>query len=213
MRSRIAFARGAAWMLAAALASCSHEKKEQAPPPKPTAAEQSQKSFQLAAQEQRELVDQQSKVETAHAGVVAAQEQLSKAQAQEQQELLKAQQLQERANLHVKEGMRSAQMGQAGAPTAGLEGLQTVTGTVAQVTSSQVVLQARNGRPMTFDVDSRTRVLLGTEQRSVSDIQRGADAQVAYDPRVGATALIIRVTPAGTVRPPAQQQPAPQPQH
>ena len=129
----------------------------------------------------------------------AAQQQLAKAQAQEQQERAKAQQLQERASQHLQEGVAQAQQAQAGAAgTGGGEGMQTVAGTVAQATPSQVVIQTPGGRAMAFVVDGRTRVLVGTESRSVTDIQRGADAQVAYDPRLGQmTALIIRVMPAG----------------
>jgi hypothetical protein len=77
--------------------------------------------------------------------------------------------------------------------------MQTATGKVSQATSSQLTLQTQAGRTMTFQIDPRTRVLLGTEQRSVAEIQQGADAQVAYDPKAGRlTALVIRVMPAGT---------------
>jgi hypothetical protein len=42
-------------------------------------------------------------------------------------------------------------------------------------------------------------VLVGSEQRSVSQIQQGADARVAYEPK-GAepTAITIRVAPLGS---------------
>jgi hypothetical protein len=203
MKAPFSHAGAAAWLLAAALVSCSHEKKAAAPPPapppKPTAAEESQKAIELARQQQAQLVDQQKKVESSHAAVVAAQDQLVKAQAQEQQERAKAQQLQEQANRNFQEGMLQAQRAQAGL-SGGTDGMQTVAGTVAQASSSQVVLQTPNGRTMSFNVDSRTRVLVGSESRSVTDIQRGADAQVAYDPtKTGQkNALIIRVMPAGS---------------
>lgn len=191
----------AAWLLAAALVSCAGEKKAAPPPPapKPTAAEQSQKALQLAAQEQAALNEQLKKAEAARAAVTAAQEQLVRAQTQEQQERAKAQQLQEQARQHLQEGVRQAQQAQTGlSGTGGSEGMQTVTGMVADATPSQLVVQTQGGRAMTFHIDSRTQVLVGTEQRSVADIQRGADAQVAYDPRAGQmTALIIRVMPAG----------------
>ncbi len=203
MRAPMSYTHAAALLLTAALVSCSHGEKKAAPPPpaaKPTAAEESQKSFQLAAQEQRELADQQKRVEAARAATVAAQQQLAKAQAQEQQERAKAQQLQERASQHLQEGVAHAQQAQVGAAGAGGgEGLQTVAGTVAQATPSHVVIQTASGQAMSFAVDGRTRVLVGTESRPVTDIQRGADAQVAYDPRPGQmTALIIRVMPAGS---------------
>ena len=202
MRAPFSHAGAAAWLLAVTLAACSHGKKEApapppAPPPKPTAAEESQKSLELARQEQAALIEQQKKVEASHQAVIAAQDQLAKAQTQEQQERAKAQQLQEQANRNFQEGMLQAQRAQAGL-SGGTDGMQTVAGTVAQASSSQVVLQTPNGRTMSFNVDSRTRVLVGSESRSVTDIQRGADAQVAYDPKAGGqmTALIIRVMPA-----------------
>jgi hypothetical protein len=209
MRAPFSHAGAAALLLAATLAACSHGKKEApapppAPPPKPTAAEESQKSFELARQEQAALVEQQKKVEASHAAVIAAQDQLAKAQVQEQQDRVKAQQLQEQASQHLQEGVRSAQRAQAGlaGSAAAAEGLQTVAGTVTQASSSQVVLQTPGGKSMAFAVDDHTRVLLGTESRSVTDIQRGADAQVAFDPKSGGqmTALIIRVMPAGGAR-------------
>jgi hypothetical protein len=62
---------------------------------------------------------------------------------------------------------------------------------------------------MRFDVDPRTRVLVGDAHRSIGDIQQGADAQVAYDPRGGRmTALVIRVTPAGTHPAPSEAAPS-----
>jgi hypothetical protein len=209
MKTPTLYAHSVALLLVAALASCSHKQKSAEPPPapKPTAAEESQKSFQLAAQEQRELTEQAKRVEAAHNAVVAAQQQLARAQSQEQQERAKAQQLQQRASQHLQEGVRQAQQAQAGLAGMGsLEGMQTVAGQVAQATPSHVVLQTPGGRTMTFSVDPRTRVLLGTEQRSVADIQQGADAQVAYDPRAGQmTALIIRVMPVES--PPATSPP------
>ena len=209
MRAPFSHAGAAAWLLAVTLAACSHGKKEApapppAPPPKPTAAEESQKSLELARQEQAALIEQQKKVEASHQAVIAAQDQLAKAQTQEQQERAKAQQLQEQTNQHLQEGVRSAQRAQAGlaGSMAAAEGLQTVAGTVSHASSNQVVLQTPGGKAMAFAVDDRTRVLLGSEARSVADIQRGADAQVAYDPKSGGqmTALIIRVMPAGSAR-------------
>lgn len=203
MNTTASHAHPVAWLLLAAVASCSHEQaKPAAPPPpvKPTAAEESQKAFQLAAQEQRELTDQLKRVEAAQKAVVAAQQQLAQAQAAEQQERAKAQQLEQRASQHLQESVRHAQQAQAGLAGSGaLQGMQTATGKVAQATPWQVTLQTQSGRTMTFQVDPRTRVLIGTEQRSIGDIQQGADAQVAYDPKAGTmTALVIRVMPAAT---------------
>jgi hypothetical protein len=158
----------------------------------------SQKSLQLATQEQAALTEQQKKVEASRAAVVAAQQQLAQAQAQEQQERTKATQLEQQMSAHLNEGVKQAQQAQTSAGM-GAEGMQTVAGTVTHTSPSQLVLQTPAGRTMSFNVDGNTKVLLGSEARSVSDIQRGADAQVAYDPKAAGqmTALIIRVLPAG----------------
>jgi hypothetical protein len=216
MNTPMSHAHTAAWLLAAALTACSHEKKAAPPPaPKPTAAEESQKAFQLAAQQQKEAGEQQKRVEAARAAVVAAQQQLAHAQAQEQQERAKAQQLQEQAGQNLQEGVRQAQQAHAdlAGATGGAEGMQTVNGTVAEATASEVVVQTPGGSTLTFHVDDRTQVLVGSERRSIAHIQRGADAQVAYDPKTGQqTALIIRVMPAGgagTTPPQGAEAPAP----
>jgi hypothetical protein len=213
MKTPTLHAHPVALLLIAALASCSSKQKtaEPAPPPKPTAAQESQKSFQLAAQEQQALTEQMKRVEAAHKSVVAAEQQLAQAQAQEKQERAKAQELQERASGHLQESVQHAEQAQAGVAGVGaaLEGMQTFAGRVAEAAPSQVVLQGQGGRTMTFNIDPRTRVLVGTEQRSVADIQQGADAQVAYDPRGGKmTALVIRVTPARSQAAPGQAAPS-----
>jgi hypothetical protein len=207
------YAHSVALLLVAALASCSGKQKtaEPAPPPpKPTAAQEAQRSFQVATQEQQQLAEQMKRLEAAHKAVVAAEQQLAQAQAQEQQERAKAQQIQQQASQHLQDSVEHAEQAQAGVAGVGaaLEGMQTFAGRVAEAAPTQVVLQGQGGRTMTFNVDPRTRVLVGDAHRSVADIQQGADAQVAYDPRGGKmTALVIRVTPAGTQ--PAPSQPAP----
>jgi hypothetical protein len=68
---------------------------------------------------------------------------------------------------------------------------------------------------MSFQVDPRTRVLVGMEQRSVTDLQQGAEARVAYDPRENDPAAVaIHVSSAGRrlPAPPAQAQPPQPPQ-
>jgi hypothetical protein len=219
MRASVSRAVAAAGLLlAAALTSCSHGKKETAaappPPPEPTAAERSQASFQRAAEEQKALGEQQRRVEASHAAVVQAQDQLTRAQAQEEQERAKAQQLQQQTSQHLKEGVQQAQRAQS-SMAGGNEGLQTVAGSVTQASPTQVAIQTPGGRAMSFTVDGRTRVLIGNDTRSIADVQRGADAQVAFDPTKGGgmNALIIRVMPAGAgAAPQGQQQQQQQPQ-
>jgi hypothetical protein len=212
MIARRSYLFAAACLVAGTLASCAHEEKKEAPPPppsKPTAAEESQKSLQLATQEQKALADQQKKLEASRAATVTAQQQLARAQAQEQQDRAKAQQLQEQVNRHMQEGVSQAQQAQVGAQGMG-EGMQTAAGTVTQTTPSRFMIQTSSGQAMTFNVDNKTRVYVGSESRSVTDIQRGADAQVAYEAKAAGqnNALIIRVMPAaGGAGPGGQGQP------
>ena len=58
---------------------------------------------------------------------------------------------------------------------------------------------------MPFRVNDRTSVMVGSEQRSAAEIQRGADARVAYSYTGDGsqpTALTIQVTPLTTAPPP-----------
>ena len=196
---------GACLLVVLGLAACSHEEKKAAapaaPPKPPTAAEMSGKSLQLAAQEQNQLAEQAKRVDAAHAATLAAEQQLAKAQLQEQQERTKTEALQQQVNQHLAEGMQQSQLAQAGVAGHGpvaSQSMQTAVGRVALAAPSRVVLQTQGGKTMTFTVDQKTRVLIGSQARAVTDIQQGADAAVAYDPRGGQmTALVVRVMPAG----------------
>jgi len=204
---------GIAGLLAASLASCAHERKptaEQAPPA-PQAAPQ---AVQEAPKRQDDVTQAQARLEAAHQDVVTAQQQLAQAQRREEQERASVQQLEIKARQDLERASQLAYQAEQA------QGLRTATGRVAQATPSRVLLQLQDGRTMSFQVDDRTRVLVGGEQRSVSDIQQGADARVAYEPK-GAepTAITIRlpslgremgVTPArpappGETEPPTQR--------
>ncbi len=77
------------------------------------------------------------------------------------------------------------------------EGLRTAEGRIAEASPSQLVLDVQGGGTMAFQVDQRTRVLVGTEERSLADLQQGADVRVAYDPHAPEPAAVtIHVTPA-----------------
>ncbi len=77
------------------------------------------------------------------------------------------------------------------------EGLSTAEGRVAAASPSRVVLDVPNGGTMAFQVDATTRVLVGTEQRSLADVQQGAEARVAYDPHASTPAAVtIHLMPA-----------------
>ncbi len=204
-----------AWLLIATLASCAHERAPaRAERPQP-AAERPQTVVQApapdsAAQDERGLAEQLKRLEAAHDAVTAAQQQLAQARLREDEERSKAQQLQQRVSERLRQANQRAQQAQAAAEQA--QGIQNVAGRVVQVTPSLVVVRVQGGLAYTFNVDQRTRVLVGTEQRSIADIQQGAEAQVAYDSRASEpTALTIRVRPAGdqmrAVTPPAESSP------
>ncbi len=93
------------------------------------------------------------------------------------------------------------------------QGLRLVDGRIAEASPTRVILEDQNGRTMAFQVEPRTRVLVGTEQRSLADLQQGAEARVAYDPREAEPAAVaIHVSPARELQlPPNPPQPAAQP--
>ncbi len=201
-------------LLAGALASCAHQNRTTASQ-QPSAAQQTQQAFQQAARRQDELAQAQKRLEAAHQDVVRAQQQLAQAQQREERESANVQQLGIQARQDLERANQLAQQGQTAAEQA--QGLDTAVGRVAEATPSRVLLRTRDGRTISFQLDQRTKVLVGAEQRSVSEIQQGADARVTYDPR-GAepTAITIRVTPVGSEMghapaPPAIPEPEPPP--
>jgi hypothetical protein len=93
------------------------------------------------------------------------------------------------------------------------QGLQSATGRITQTSGNRMVLEVPGGRAMSFQLQPRTRVLMGTEQRSVTELQQGAEARVAYDPREpDPAAVTIHVSPAGSRMLAPSQPPAAQPQ-
>jgi hypothetical protein len=197
--------------LLAALVSCAHEKQESAavepPPPeaKPPQQAEATPPPPQPPQPQDQLTAAQQGLEAARQEVAKAREQLALAQQREEQERANVQQLEINARKDLDRASQLAYQAEQA------QGLQTATGRVAQATPSRVLLQFQDGRIMSFNVDSRTRVLIGAEPRSVSDIQQGADARVAYDPK-GAepTAITIRVGPVASelgVTPPSPAAP------
>lgn len=198
---------GVAGLLAVSLAACAHEKRApaaQAPPP-PAAEPPKQQAIQQPPSLQQELSDAQTRLDAASQDVATAQQQLVQAQRREEQERANVQQLEIRARQDLDRASQLAYQAEQA------QGLRTATGRVAQATPSRVLLQMQDGRTMSFAVDERTRVLVGSEQRSVSEIQQGADARVAYEPKgPEPTAITIRVAPLGSemgVSPPSPAAP------
>jgi hypothetical protein len=181
----------AAGLLAATLGACATEQRAETKQP-PAAAPPRQQAVQPAPKPQEELAQAQARLETAHQDVARAQQQLVEAQQREERERANVQQLELKARRDLDRASELALQAEQA------QGLRAATGRIAQATPSRVLLQLQDGRMVSFQVDHRTRVLVGAEQRSVSEIQQGADARVAYDPR-GAepTAITIRVAPLG----------------
>jgi hypothetical protein len=178
-------------LLAASLASCAHEKKPtaQAPPPTPQPTTQAVQP----PVPQETLTDAQTRLEAAHQDVLTAQQQLAAAQRREEEERAHVQQLEIKARQDLDRASQLAYQAEQA------QGLRTATGRVAQATPSRVLLQMQDGRTMSFQVDDRTRVLVGSDQRSISAIQQGADARIAYEPKgPEPTAITIRIAPLGS---------------
>jgi multidrug resistance efflux pump len=204
-----------AGLLAGALVSCAHERRTAAKAQQPTEAQRTQQAFQDAAKGQEQLTEAQRRLDAARQDVARAQQQLATAQQREQRERANVQQLGLKARQDLDRANALAQQQQLAAEQA--QGLSSAAGRITEATPSRVVLHAQDGRTMSFHLDQRTRVLVGSEQRSISAVQQGADARVTYDPAgPEPTALTIRVTPVTpggreTGQAPAPATPPPEP--
>lgn len=212
--------------LAASAGGCAHEQPRQAAAPQ-TPAERARRSADGAAKQaattEQQLAQARQRLEAAHQEAVRAEQQRAQARQQLQQADQRAvaatQRIgQEQANVArldqaAREQRETATAAAIQAQLAAEEaaGLRSAEGRIAHATPTRVLLEVQGGRTMAFDVDPRTRVLVGTEQRSIADLQQGAEARVAYDPREQQpAAAVIHVNAARTrpQQPPAQ--PAPQ---
>jgi hypothetical protein len=207
---------GLAGFLAASLLACGHERQaraEPAPAPQPAQQQAARPPPAQAQARPMDLSTAKTQLETARQDVVRAEQQLAEAQRRERQARTDVQQLEIKARQDLERASQLAYQAEQA------QGLQSATGRVAQATPSRVLLQLQDGRTMAFQVDDRTRVLIGADQRSVRDIQPGADARVAYDPQGNEpTAVTIRIAPLGSdvgfppgspARPPAETPAAP----
>jgi hypothetical protein len=186
---------GVAGLLAASLAACAHDERKAeaaAPPPAAPPAPQAVQRPPEPPSLQDQLAQAKTEMQTAHQDIQSAQQQLADAQRREEQARVRVQQLeiQARQDLERARGL-AFEAEQA-------QGLRAATGRVAEATPSRVLLQLRDGRTMSFQIDERTRVLVGSEQRSVAEIQQGAEARVAYEPKGDEPkAVTIRIAPVG----------------
>ncbi len=222
----------AAIALAVAFTACAHgERRAQQQSPQSAAATEAQRTAAQAAQTDRALAQERQRLEAARQESAHAQQ----AQGQARQQLAQAEQRanqaqqrlsQEQASVQRLEvasrqqhdaATRAAERADAAAEQAQLaaeerQGLRSVSGRIAEASPSRLVLEDPNGRVQSFQVNASTKVLMGTEQRSVGDLQQGADARVAYDPRATEPAAAVIHVSRAKAQLPAQQQPQQQPQ-
>lgn len=222
-------------------ASCAHgERKQAAAPPaasaQPGAAQtqqttraqqaaqtQAQQAQAAAAASDRDLAQARQQLDAAHQSASEAEQRRAQARQQLEQADQAAGQAQQRVSAEQarvqqldaasREQHARAEQAAMNAQIAAEEarGLRTVSGRIAESTPTHVLLQQPDGRTLAFDVVPRTKVLVGAEQRSVADLQQGADARVAYDPRSGtSTAEVIHVSSARAPAQPDGQQSPPQ---
>jgi hypothetical protein len=209
---------GIAGLLAATLSGCAHEGRggrAQAANAKP------QTATERSAQAEQQLSGARQRLDAARRDAAQAEQ----ARGQARQQLSQAEQrsyqarqrvLQEQANVQrLDQTARTARQAaeeeavQAELAREQAQGLRTASGRIAEASPSHVVLDVQGGGTMSFAVDPGTRVLMGTEQRSLSDLQQGAEARVSYEPRGNEPAAVtIHVAPARE-QAPQQYSPAP----
>jgi hypothetical protein len=182
-------------LVGVSLAACAHKESAPAeqPPPAPTPAPQAvQQPPPQPPSLHEQLGEAKTSLETADRDIAAAQQQLAAAQRRQEQARARVQQLEIQARQDLDRARQLAYDAEQA------QGLRAATGRVAEATPSRVLLHLSDGRTMAFQVDERTRVLVGSEPRSVADIQQGADARVAYEPKGDQqTAITIRIAPVG----------------
>src|SRR5512139_925568 len=166
---------GVVGLVAVSLASCAHEKSapaEQKPPAPAPAPQAVQQPPTQPPGLQEQLAQAKTNLETANRDTAAAQQQLAEAQRRQEQERARVQQLEIQARQDVDRARQLAYEAEQA------QGMRAAEGRVAEATPSRVLLNLSDGRTMAFQLDERTRFLVGSEQRSVADIQQGADARV-----------------------------------
>lgn len=227
--------RGAALagLVAATVGGCAHDptpQQRQAAAPQ-TPAQQAQRHAENAARQatstEQQLAQARQKLEVSRRESFTAEQQRAQARQQVQQADQRAVAIQQRIGQEQSNVARlesAAREQREAATDAAIQaqlaaeeaaGLRSAAGRIAQASASHVVLETQGGRTMSFQIAPGTRVLVGTEQRSVADLQQGAEARVAYDPRQSDPAAVaIHVSSAGRrlPMPPAQPQQQPEPQ-
>jgi len=210
MTTRTRYGAAIMGLIVGAVSGCAHQESKQAAPAQatPTAQAAPETPAQRATQVDEQLAAANQRLETAYQASVQAEQQRVQARQQltaADQRAVQAQQQIGVEQANVQRLDQASRAAHARAANAAMDSqaaasrevaLRAVGGRISRVSPSRVVLQAPDGQLMSFGVSSQTRVVVGTEDRSVADLQQGAEARVAYDPRGTPTALVIRVSPA-----------------
>ncbi len=216
---------GAAVVVAIAFAGCAHGGRQQQSP-QAAASSEAQRAAQQAAQTDRALAQARQQLEAARQEtgksqqaqgqarqqLAQAEQRASQAQQRLSQEQAHVQQLEAASRQQHEQAALAAARAEAAAEQAQLaaeeaQGLRTVAGRVTEASPSRVILESRDGQRTAFQVNATTKVLVGSQPRSIAELQQGADARVAYDPRSDQpAAAVIHVSRAQGKPAPAQPQ-------
>lgn len=151
--------------------------------------QQAEEAMERAREAQKKASEQAERAADAQREVRDAQQRLAEAQEKARQEQEKAQQLQQeamRANEKATAQSRESQQQASQALTRQTEritsGEQVLAGQVLQATGEQIVVRPQGGGdPMTFVVNEQTRVEIGGQKGSATDLRQGEDARVSYE--------------------------------
>jgi colicin import membrane protein len=180
------------------------------------AQERSKQAIEQAREAQQKATEQAERAADAQREVQEAQRRLAEAQEKARQEHEKARQFQQEANRATQQASADAQQAQQQASQALTRqseriesGEQVLSGQVLQATGEQVVVRPQGGGdPMTFVVNEQTRVQIGNQQGSASDLRQGEDARVSYElSGTEPTATSIQVLRADGAQPAQTQTP------
>ncbi len=211
-----------AGLLAATVGGCAHGGRS-GNAPQASASGRRESAAERATRTEGQLAGARQRLDAARRDAARADQQRAQARQQLSQAEQRAYQArqrvaQEQANVQRLDETARADRRQAAEEAVQAElaqeqaqGLRLASGRIAEATPSRLLVDVQGGGTMSFLVDPGTRVLVGTEQRSIADLQQGAEVRVAYDPR-GAepSAVAIHVEPARAQPPDAQQAQPPQ---
>jgi hypothetical protein len=188
-----------------AIAGCASRQGEAAQNPGnarvAVAQQSSEQNLQNAIEAQEKATQAQARTAQPQADVQRAQQQLQQAQQKAVQAQAEAQRLQQDADEKTRQATQLAQASQqqaAGALGAETKRVQAniefFAGQVSQASGGALRVTPASGDPMTFRITSQTQLDVDGRRGTLSEIQPGSDARVAYQ-RNGteATATSVQV--------------------